>query len=81
MRRPDQSLAFLLAQLAAGLGLVMVSSRGGKYGFVYRSEHDRYRALRRKGYSKKKAAKIANAWANGTVRHSGGKGRKSRKRK
>lgn len=80
MRRPDQSLAFLLAQLAAGLGLVMVSSKGGKFGFVYRSEHDRYRALRRKGYSKRKAARIANAWANGTVRHKSGK-RKSGKRK
>lgn len=54
----------------------MVSSKGGKYGFVYRSQHDRYRALRRKGYSKKKAAKIANAWARGTVRHRGGKRKK-----
>lgn len=79
MKRPDQSLLFLLAQLAAGLGLVMVSSKGGKYGFVYRSEHDRYRALRRKGYSKKKAAKIANAWHNGSVNHRGGKGRRKRK--
>jgi hypothetical protein len=39
----------------------MVSSRGGKYGFVYRSRHDAYRALRRKGASKSKAARIANA--------------------
>lgn len=70
-KKHDQSLAFLLAQLAAGLGLVMVSSRGGKYGFVYRSQHDRYRALRRKGYSKKKAARIANAWGNGSVKHRG----------
>lgn len=61
------------------LGVVagfFVSSRGGKYGFVYRSQHDRYRALRRKGYSKKKSARIANAWGNGTVRHKGGKGTK-----
>jgi hypothetical protein len=39
----------------------MVSSRGGKYGFVYRSRHDVYRALRRGGASKSKAARIANA--------------------
>lgn len=38
----------------------MVSSRGGKYGFVYRSRHSAYRALRRKGKSKKIAAMIAN---------------------
>lgn len=39
----------------------MVSSRGGKYGFVFKSRQDTYRALRRKGYSKTKSAKIANA--------------------
>lgn len=39
----------------------MVSARGGKYGFVYRSRHDVYRALRRQGKSKKAAARIANA--------------------
>jgi hypothetical protein len=39
----------------------MVSSRGGRYGFVYRSRHDTYRALRKKGASKSKAARIANA--------------------
>lgn len=39
----------------------MVSSRGGKYGFVYRNRWDVYRALRRKGMPKKKAARIANA--------------------
>lgn len=39
----------------------MVSSRGGKYGFVYASRQDVYRALRRKGYSKEKSARIANA--------------------
>lgn len=38
----------------------MVSARGGKHGFVYRSRHDTYRALRRKGASKSKAARIAN---------------------
>lgn len=38
----------------------MVSSRGGKYGFVYASRQNVYRALRRKGKSKTVAAKIAN---------------------
>ncbi len=39
----------------------MVSARGGKYGFVYRSRHDTYRALRRKGMPKSMAAAISNA--------------------
>lgn len=39
----------------------MVSARGGKYGFVYRSRQRVYKALRRKGASKSKAARIANA--------------------
>ena len=38
----------------------MVSARGGKYGFVYRNRWDVYRALRRHGASKSKAARIAN---------------------
>lgn len=38
----------------------MVSSRGGKYGFVYKSRQAAYKALRRKGKSKKVAAMIAN---------------------
>lgn len=38
----------------------MVSARGGKYGFVYRSRQDTYRALRRKGKSKRVAAMISN---------------------
>ncbi len=40
---------------------VMVSDRGGKYGFVYKSRQRAYKALRRKGASKSKAARIANA--------------------
>ena len=52
----------------------MVSSRGGRYGFVYRSRHDTYRALRKKGASKSKAARIANA---GVVRS--GRSRMARK--
>lgn len=52
----------------------MVSSKGGKYGFVYRDEQDRYRAImRRPGMTKEKAARISNAWHNGTVRHRGRK--------
>lgn len=39
----------------------MVSSKGGKFGFVYKSRQDVYRALRREGKSKKVAAQIANA--------------------
>jgi hypothetical protein len=39
----------------------MVSSRGGKYGFVYKHRQRVYRALRRQGKSKTVAAKIANA--------------------
>jgi hypothetical protein len=38
-----------------------VSDRGGKFGFVYRSRQDTYRALRRQGHSKTSAARIANA--------------------
>lgn len=39
----------------------MVSARGGRWGFVYRSRQDVYRALRRRGKSKTQAAQIANA--------------------
>jgi hypothetical protein len=39
----------------------MVSDRGGRYGYVVRSRQNVYRALRRKGASKSKAARISNA--------------------
>jgi hypothetical protein len=39
----------------------MVSDRGGRAGFVYKSRQSVYRALRRKGASKSKAARISNA--------------------
>ncbi|MGY0062832.1 DUF7218 family protein [Streptomyces sp. LZ34] len=39
----------------------MVSDRGGRFGFVYRGRQSTYRALRRQGASKSKAARIANA--------------------
>lgn len=38
----------------------MVSSKGGKSGFVFRDRQDVYRALRRQGATKSKAAAIAN---------------------
>lgn len=38
----------------------MVSSRGGKFGFVYKSRQNVYRALRRQGKSKRVSAMIAN---------------------
>jgi hypothetical protein len=40
--------------------VAMVSARGGKYGFVYKSRQNVYRALRRKGMTKKAAARISN---------------------
>lgn len=47
----------------------MVSSRGGKYGYVVRSRHKAYRSMRRKGgMSKAKAARIANAGATRAAR-------------
>ncbi|MER5715728.1 hypothetical protein [Streptomyces sp. NPDC002132] len=38
----------------------MVSDRGGRWGFVYKSRQKVYRALRRKGMSKSRAARISN---------------------
>ncbi|MFI8351313.1 hypothetical protein [Streptomyces sp. NPDC085596] len=40
--------------------LGMVSDRGGCFGFVYRARFKVYAALRRKGMSKSKAARISN---------------------
>lgn len=39
----------------------MVSDKGGKKGFVYKSRQKAYRKLRTNGASKEKAARIANA--------------------
>ena len=39
----------------------MVSARGGRHGFVHRTRHRVYRALRRQGAPKDKAARISNA--------------------
>jgi hypothetical protein len=41
--------------------VVIVSSAGGRKGYVTPGRHNVYRALRRKGMSKSKAAKVANA--------------------
>ena len=41
--------------------VAMVSDRGGRYGFVYKSRQDVYRALRRHGMAKRRAAQISNA--------------------
>jgi hypothetical protein len=38
----------------------MVSAAGGRKGYVVKSRHDAYRALRRRGLSKSSAARIAN---------------------
>lgn len=42
----------------------MVSSRGGKHGYVVASRHNAYRGIRRSGLSKAAAAAIANAGAS-----------------
>lgn len=39
----------------------MVSSKGGRKGFVFKSRHSAYRGIRKTGASKEKAARIANA--------------------
>lgn len=39
----------------------MVSSKGGKKGFVFKTRFKAYRALRAKGKTKTQAAQIANA--------------------
>ena len=62
----------------------MVSSRGGKYGFVYKSRQNVYRALRRHGMSKTNAAQIANAGrthaARSAMARKGARTRKARGR-
>lgn len=39
----------------------MVSSAGGRKGYVARSRHRAYKGIRRRGLSKRSAARIANA--------------------
>ncbi|WP_443041900.1 DUF7218 family protein [Streptomyces sp. B21-106] len=38
----------------------MVSDRGGRWGFVYKTRQSVYKALRRKGMTKSRAARISN---------------------
>jgi hypothetical protein len=52
----------------------VVSAAGGRKGYVCKGRHDAYRALRRKGMSKGKAARIANEGCN-----KGGRKRMARK--
>jgi hypothetical protein len=60
----------------------MVSSRGGKYGFVYPQRQDVYRALRRQGKSKEVAARIANGGRTHAQRsRMAKKGARTRKRR
>lgn len=60
----------------------MVSSKGGKHGFVYRKRHKAYRRLRAKGKSKKIAAMISNAGKSFAGRsRMAKKGWRTRKRK
>jgi hypothetical protein len=60
--------------LILALVILAVSSRGGRHGFVFKSRHSAYRALRRQGKSKETAARIANAG-----RSFGGRSRMARK--
>lgn len=46
----------------------MVSDRGGRHGYVRKSRQNVYKALRRKGASKSKAARIANAGVTRSAR-------------
>lgn len=46
----------------------MVSDKGGKAGFVFRSRQRAYKALRKQGASKSKSARIANAGVTRTGR-------------
>lgn len=39
----------------------MVSSKGGRHGFVFKTRFKAFRALRKRGKTKKQAAQIANA--------------------
>lgn len=46
----------------------MVSSKGGRAGFVYRSRQGVYKALRRQGKSERVAAMISNAGVSKAAR-------------
>jgi hypothetical protein len=61
----------------------VVSDKGGKHGFVYRSRWNVYRALRREGKSRAAAAAIANAGrthgARSRMARKGGRKRRSKR--
>lgn len=60
----------------------MVSARGGHWGFVYRSRQAAYKALRKQGMSKSKAARIANeGWTHAARSAMARKGAKTRQAK
>jgi hypothetical protein len=59
----------------------MVSSRGGKFGYVARARQNVYRALRKQGKSKRVAAMISNAGVTHAARSAmARKGARTRKR-
>lgn len=60
----------------------MPSSRGGKYGYVARTRFAAYRALRRRGMSKREAAAISNKGVSKAGRSSmARKGKRTRRAK
>ncbi len=60
----------------------MVSDAGGKKGFVYRTRQKVYLALRSKGMSESKAARISNAGRNHVQRvQMARKGARTRRRR
>jgi pantothenate kinase len=60
----------------------MVSDKGGKFGYVVKSRQNVYKALRRQGMSKEKAARIANAGRTASGRSaSAKKAARTRKRR
>ena len=70
----------MIARMLTLVGM-FVSSRGGRFGFVYKARQNVYRALRRQGKSKTVAAKIANAGLTHMARSAmARKGARTRKR-
>lgn len=74
-----------IARSRRGGGTMSFAAKGGR--LTGRSRHgpsikkpNTYEALRRKGYSKAKAARISNAQFNGTINHRG-RGRKGGSRR
>jgi hypothetical protein len=71
----------LMVRILVAVAL-LVSDKGGKFGFVYKSRQAVYEALRRKGFSKEKAARISNAGkSHGQRSRMSKKAARSRKRR